>query len=93
MAGKHPSYCLCQLLALTNATRTFSNEERVSSLDRDDTDNKDAAVSILNRLKSKHAQTVSEMAKVADAYINLFEMNSKDNDGKREINISKRYFL
>lgn len=93
MAGKHPAYCLWQLLALTNATRTSGNEERMSSLYRGDTDKKDAAVSILGRLKSEHGQTVSEMAKVADAYITLSEMSAKDKEGKRKVDISRSNLL
>lgn len=73
MAEKYPSYCLWQLLALSNSTRTGGNEERYSSLYRGDKGKKDAADAIMNSLRGKLGRTLDEMRAVADAYIQLSE--------------------
>lgn len=93
MAGNYPAYCLWQLLALTNATRTSGNEEKMASLYRGDTGKKDAAVEILDRLQPEHGETVLEMKKVADAYIALSEMSPRSKHGKKKIDISRTQLI
>lgn len=93
MAGYYPAYCLWQLLALTNATRTSGNEERMSSLYRGDKDKKSAADDIFRRLESKHGTTVREMKQVADAYIALSESPVQKGTDGSTIDIARTSLL
>lgn len=90
LSGAHPAHCLWSLLALTNAQRTSgTEEERLSSLYRGNKHKKDAAIDILGRLEAKHGKTVSQMKKVADAYIALSEISGRQKKSGLKMDISR----